>query len=60
MPAKMVAERKDVADEDKWILTPLFENDEDWDQFFSNAESEIERYVDYRGRLKEAIDFYRL
>ena len=27
MPKKMIAERKDVADEDKWILTPLFETD---------------------------------
>ena len=41
MPKKMIADRKDVADEDKWVLTPLFETDEDWEQLFSNAEKEI-------------------
>ena len=59
MPKKMIAERKDVADEDKWILTPLFETDKEWEKLFSSAEKEIECYADYRGRLSESVSFFK-
>ncbi len=59
MPKKMIAERKDVADEDKWILTPLFETDKEWEQLFSSVEKEIERYGDHRGRLSQSVSFFK-
>lgn len=59
MSTKMIAERKDVPDEDKWVLTPLFETDGAWDQLFSEVEKALERYGDYRGRLKDAASLFK-
>ncbi len=59
MSTKMIAERKDVPDENKWVLTPLFETDGAWDQLFSEVEKALERYGDYRGRLKDAVSLFQ-
>ena len=59
MSTKMIAERKDVPDENKWVLTPLFETDGAWDQLFSEVEKALERYGDYRGRLKDAVSLFK-
>ena len=59
MSAKMIAERKDVPDEHKWVLTPLFETDEAWEQLFSEVDRALDRYGDYRGRLKESARFFK-
>jgi len=55
MSAKMIAERKDVPDENKWVLAPLFETDEAWEQLFSEVDKALGRYGDYRGRLKDSV-----
>ncbi len=55
MSTKMIAERKDVPDENQWVLIPLFESDEAWESLFSEIEKKLERYDDYRGRLKESV-----
>ncbi len=59
MSTIMIAERIDVPDENKWVLTPLFETDEAWEQLFSGVEKELERYGDYRGRLKDAVSLFK-
>ena len=59
MSTKMIAERKDVPDENKWVLTPLFETEGAWDQLFSEVEKALERYGDYRGRLKDAVSLFK-
>ena len=59
MSKKMIAERKDVADEHKWILTPLFETDKDWELSYSKVEKDLECYTGYRGRLKEAVSLFK-
>ena len=51
----MIPERKDIADENKWVLTPLFETDKMWEELFSEVEKELEKYNDYRGHLKDAV-----
>ncbi len=51
----MIPERKDIADENKWVLTPLFETDKMWEELFSKVEKELEKYNDYRGHLKDAV-----
>jgi oligoendopeptidase F len=56
MAAKRLRDRKDVATGDKWDLAPLFEDDDQWEQSFKNAESGIDRYDSFRGRLGESID----
>jgi len=35
MSAKMIAERKDIAEKDQWVLTPLFESDQAWEELFA-------------------------
>lgn len=59
MSTKLIAERKDVADENKWVLTPLFETDEAWEQLFQEAEKALARYGDYQGRLRDAVDLFK-
>jgi len=59
MSKKLIAERKDVADGDKWVLTPLFETDKAWETLFSDLDKELERYADYRGRLNESVSLFK-
>jgi len=59
MSTKKLAERKDVPDENKWVLAPLFETDGAWEQLFSEVEKALERYGDYRGRLKDAVGLFK-
>ena len=59
MSTKMIAERKDVPDENKWVLIPLFESDEAWENLFSEIEKKLESYDDYRGRLKESVRLFK-
>ena len=56
---QMIAERKDIPDENKWVLTPLFESDQAWEKLFSEVEKELSRYGDYHGRLKEAVSLFK-
>ena len=65
MTKRTIPERKDIPDEHKWDLRPLFGSDEDWEKAFAGVESRIDLYTDYKGRLKdsvavfkEAIDFH--
>jgi oligoendopeptidase F len=55
----MIPERSDIADENKWVLTPLFESDKDWEDYFLAVEKELERYNDFKGRLKDAVDIFK-
>ena len=59
MSTKMIAEREDVPDENKWVLIPLFESDEAWENLFSEIEKKLESYDDYRGRLKESVRLFK-
>jgi oligoendopeptidase F len=59
MSAKMIAERKDVPDENKWVLTPLFETDEAWEKLFSEVDKALGRYGDYRGHLKDSVHLFK-
>ena len=59
MSKKLIAERKDVAYGDKWVLTPLFETDKAWETLFSDLDKELERYADYRGRLNESVSLFK-
>jgi len=65
MTQRTIPVRKDIPDEHKWDLEPLFGSDEDWEKGVAEVESRIDLYADYKGRLtdsvgvfKEAIDFH--
>ena len=53
MTAKTIPLRKDIPDEHKWDLRPLFGSDEDWEKGVAEVESRINLYADYKGRLKD-------
>jgi oligoendopeptidase F len=55
----MIAERKNVPDENKWVLTPLFETDEAWEQLFLEVDKALDRYGEYRGRLKDSARSFK-
>ncbi len=64
MESRKLPERKEVAAEHRWDLTPLFEDDGKWDALFAEAEADLEGYERFRGRvgesakaLKEAVEF---
>jgi oligoendopeptidase F len=65
MSRRTIPLRKDIPDDHKWYLGPLFRSDEDWEKWVVEAESLTDSYADYRGHLKdsvrvfkEAIDFH--
>ena len=65
MNRRTIPLRKDIPDDHKWNLSPLFRSDEDWEKWVVEAESLIDAYADYQGHLKdsvrvfkEAIDFH--
>ncbi len=65
MSQKTIPDRKDIAPDHKWDLTPLFDSEDQWESLYSELEKEIEGYAAYKGRLKdsvsnvkEAVDFH--
>lgn len=61
-----IPERNEIADSDKWDLTPLYPTDEEWDIAFRNTELKLDGYTEFRGtlqesetRLRQALDFDR-
>ena len=59
MKKKLIPARKDIPDDHKWDLTPLFNNDEDWEVLFGEVEREFESYSDFKGRLKDSLSVFR-
>ena len=64
MAPRKLPERKEVAAEHQWDLTPLFDADEKWEALFSETETDLDGYLPFRGRigesaavLREAIEF---
>lgn len=49
MSTKMIAERKGIPDENKWVLTPLFESDQAWEKLFSEPVFPSARFLDKGG-----------
>ena len=59
MTAKMIAARKEIPDEHKWDLAPLFETGEAWEQLFIQVEKDLTHYETYRGRLKDGVRLFK-
>jgi oligoendopeptidase F len=56
MGSKKLSERKDIAPEHKWDLSPLFETDDRWEETFEEAEKGIDIYNTHKGRLGESLE----
>ncbi len=59
MTMGVIPERKDINDEDKWDLTPLFQSDEAWEEKFLAVDKMIVRYEDFRGKMAESLGSFR-
>lgn len=59
MMSQSIPERKDLPDDHKWDLKPLFASDAGWQKELAEAESQIDSYADYRGRLKDSVDILK-
>ncbi|MGD2037319.1 MAG: oligoendopeptidase F [Desulfobacterales bacterium] len=59
MTRQTIPERKDIPDDHKWDLKPLFREDEDWEKMVAEVESRIDLYAGYKGRLKDSLSVFK-
>ncbi len=56
MPQKTIPERKDIPENNRWDLSPMFTSDEEWDLLYSEIEKKLPEYEKYRGKLGESAE----
>jgi oligoendopeptidase F len=49
-----IPQRADIAEENKWNLTDLYKNNEDWETDFKKAQSIIDSAKDFSGKLNDS------
>ena len=54
MPIQTIPERKEIAAEKQWDLTPLMPSNSDWEALFQEIENQLDTYETYKGRLGES------
>jgi len=59
MTRRTIPRRQDIPDDHKWDLRPLFLSDDDWEKWVGEAESRIDSYAGYRGRLKDSVAVFK-
>ncbi|MGD9132754.1 MAG: oligoendopeptidase F [Desulfobacterales bacterium] len=59
MTRQTIPERKDIPDDHKWDLKPLFREDENWEKMVAEVESRIDLYAGYKGRLKDSLSVFK-
>ena len=59
MAQRTIPERKDIPDDHKWDLRPLFGSDEDWEKEIAEVENRIDLYAEYKGRLKDSVAVFK-
>ena len=59
MAGKLIPERKDIPEEHRWDLKPLFKTDEKWETLFADIEHKLESYNNFKGRLKDSPADFR-
>jgi oligoendopeptidase F len=59
MTQQTIPERKDIPDDHKWDLKPLFRTDEDWEKMVAEVESRMDLYAGYKGRLKDSVSVFK-
>ncbi|MGD8342473.1 MAG: oligoendopeptidase F [Desulfobacterales bacterium] len=59
MTTQTIPDRKDIPDDHKWDLVPLFASDEEWEEWVAEVERQIDSYADYKGRLKDTVDVFK-
>lgn len=51
--------RDEIPDQHKWDLTPLYHNQEQWQQAYDKLSSEIDKYSNYQGKLADSIEIFK-
>ena len=59
MTQRKIPERKDIPDDHKWDLRPLFGSDEDWEKGVAGVQRRIDLYADYKDRLKDSVEVFK-
>jgi len=54
-----IPERKEINDSDKWDLTPLIKNDEEWEKIYKDLETQINGYEKFEGRMGESLSTFK-
>lgn len=54
-----IPSRDQIPEKDKWDLSPLFANDEEWESSFKNLELIINQISAYKGRLQESVRVFK-
>ena len=56
MAAGQLPARNELAEADKWNLTPLFPSDSAWEALFGEVQEQIGQYAQFRGRLGDSAE----
>jgi oligoendopeptidase F len=59
MPKKMIPVRKEIENDQKWDLTPLFESDETWEALYAEIEKEIGSYNNFKGKMGQSSNVFK-
>ena len=59
MTSKRIPARKNIPDDYKWDLRPLFQNDEEWEGLFGKVEQKLGSYAKFKGRLKDSLAVFK-
>ncbi len=54
-----IPERKDVKEEHKWDLSPLFKNEDEWNTLFEDVEGQIGGYNRFYGLMGDSLEKFR-
>ena len=54
-----IPQRKDIPQEHRWDLTPLFRSDTEWENLYREVEGIIGKYRSFHGTLGESLEKFR-
>ncbi len=53
-----IPERSDIARQDQWDLSPLFDSEQQWEDLFAELEAQLTGYEPYKGHLADSIKIF--
>ena len=59
MTSVNIPERKDVKEEHKWDLSPLFKSEDEWNSLYREIEGKIDGYLKFAGKMGESLENFR-
>ncbi len=56
---KMIPQRNDIQSQDKWDLTPLLNDEKEWEVLYNKLFSQIDKISDYKEKLADSIETFK-